>query len=503
MLINAIRSFALVLCFLALVSACDKTNPNNPLPPQKPNVVLILADDLGIGDVGIYRQGPIQTPHIDQLARNGVKFTQAYVTHPVCSPSRAGLITGLYQQRHGWEFNVAQRDKEYGMSTEVNTMADTLSEIGYKNALIGKWHLGHQRQHHPLNRGFHDFFGVLDGGTSYINSNEPGTSFVSINSSISQRAPLDRPNAIYRNFNEVKIDDYLTDVFTDEAVNFIRENQHQPFFLFLSHITPHTPLQTIDKYSKRYEHLSNNRARIYASMVASLDDSVGRIVKELETLGLSENTLIVFASDNGCASYIEGACSNAPYSGFKRFHHEGGIRVPFIMSWHKFLPRGETYNHPVITLDLYSTFVAAAGRVGFSTIDSVNLIPFVKRKINSSPHEYLYWRSGPTHAIRDERWKLMRYSIAAYTDGDLGDDGRLTPPKGGWPHTFSSEKVTLLFDLKSDPSEQNNLADEHPEVVERLTAQYETWASSLAKPMIPAIRSTLTEINGTTVQLIF
>ena len=485
------------------MSACDKTTPNDVLRAQKPNIVLILADDLGIGDVGAYRQGPIQTPHIDQLARNGIKFTQAYVTHPVCSPSRAGLVTGLYQQRHGWEFNVAQRDKEFGMSTEVSTVADTLSEMGYQNGLIGKWHLGHQRQHHPVNRGFHNFFGVLDGGTTYINSETPGASFASINSSMTQRAPLKRPNAIYRNFDEVKVDDYLTDVFTEEAVDFIQKNQHRPFFLFLSHITPHTPLQTIEKYSRRYEHISDKRARIYASMVASLDDSVGRIVKELESLGLSENTLIVFASDNGCAGYIEGACSNAPYSGFKRYHQEGGIRIPLIMSWDNFLPRGLTYKQPVITLDLYSTFVAAAGQAGFSSIDSVNLIPFVKKEVNSAPHKYLYWRSGPTYAIRDERWKLMRYSVAPYTARDLGDDGRLTPPKGGWPHELSSEKITLLYDLKADPSEQNNLADVHPEIVKRLTAEYETWASSLAKPMIPAIRSTLADIDGTTVQLIF
>ena len=206
------------------MSACDKTTPNDVLRAQKPNIVLILADDLGIGDVGAYRQGPIQTPHIDQLARNGIKFTQAYVTHPVCSPSRAGLVTGLYQQRHGWEFNVAQRDKEFGMSTEVSTVADTLSEMGYQNGLIGKWHLGHQPQHHPVNRGFHDFFGVLDGGTTYINSDTPGASFASINSSIAQRAPLKRPNAVYRNFDEVKVDDYLTDVFTEEAVDFIQKN---------------------------------------------------------------------------------------------------------------------------------------------------------------------------------------------------------------------------------------------------------------------------------------
>ena len=497
------NSFILMVSLIFSVAGCQPQSPINELEKKRPNIILILADDLGIGDVGIYRNGPIETPNIDALAQNGVKFEQAYVTHPVCSPSRAGLISGLYQQRHGWEFNAAQRDKEYGMSTEVSTIAEALLAQGYETALIGKWHLGHQAKHHPNNRGFKEFFGVLDGGTTYIDSSVTGSSYISVNSKARQAPPTKRPNSIYRNFKKIEVEEYITDAFTNESVDFIRRVKDRPFFLFLSHIAPHTPLQSIDKYTHRYSHIKDQRSKIYASMVSSLDDSVGAIIETLNNLGLSDNTLVVFASDNGCAGYIDGACSNYPYRGYKRFHHEGGIRVPLVMSWPKTLPKTITYKDPVITLDLFATFEAAARSSGSNTIDSVNLLPYLKGKVNSPPHEYLYWRSGPTVAIRDDRWKLIRYNKSTLTKDDLRKDGRLEPPTKGWPNQSPDGQYTMLYDLESDPSESNNLAETHPDIVRRLETAHQQWASTLTTPIIPGIRSTLTEVDGKIVQLIF
>jgi arylsulfatase A-like enzyme len=238
-------------------------------------------------------------------------------------------------------------------------------------------------------------------------------------------------------------------------------------------------------------------------MVASLDDSVAAVVAKLEEIGQRDNTLIVFASDNGCAGYINGACSNAPFAGFKRYHQEGGIRVPFILNWPDGLPGGEIYEHPVISLDLLATFSAAAGKPVL-TEDSVNLLPFLRGDRSGTPHEYLYWRAGPTIAIRDARWKLIRYNKTQLTAADLRADGRLEPPEGGWPTDSPHGQLTLLYDLQNDPGETENLAEEHPGIVVRLAAAHAEWAAGLsATQILPGLRSTLAEMHGESVQLVF
>ena len=282
-----------------------------------------------------------------------------------------------------------------------------------------------------------------------------------------------------------------------------RQLQNEPFFLYLSHTTPHTPLQATEQYLDRYRHIENSGGRVYAAMVDSLDESVRRVIEKLKAIGQYENTMVVFLSDNGCASYINGACSNSPFAGFKRYHQEGGIRVPFVISWPSKLPAGSVYEHPVISLDLLATFTAAAGNPK-STEDSVNLIPFLTGEQSGKPHDYLYWRSGPTKAIRDERWKLIRYNKTDLRLSDLNATGRLNPPEGGWPTGSPHGQVTLLYDLQEDPGETVNLADRHPEIVNRLTEEYEKWASKLAEqPILPAVRSTLAEVHGEWVQLFF
>ena len=463
----------------------------------QPNIVFIFADDLGIGDTGVYGSAVIETPHIDALAAEGVRFTQAYVSHPVCSPSRAGLLTGRYQQRHGWEFNPAGRDVDSGMSLSERTMADILKDAGYATGMVGKWHLGYQGGYHPLARGFDEYFGVLAGGSLFIDPDTPGVESMLVRA----KERTDRI-AIYRGREIVAVDDYLTDVFTEEALAFIDRHQNEPFFLYLSHTTPHTPLQATREYLDRYRNIEDTGTRIYAAMVASLDDSVGRIVRKLDAIGELDNTLIVFSSDNGCAGYINGACSNAPHAGFKRYHQEGGIRVPLIMRWPARFAAGEVYEHPVISLDLLATFSGAAGGAE-TTEDSVNLIPHLSGKAASGPHEYLYWRAGPTLAIRDERWKLIRYNRSEKTSADLRADGRLQPPEGGWPDSSPDGQLTLLYDLNADPGETENLAADHPDVVRTLTGELDRWTETLSKPLLPAIRSTLAEMHGETVQLIF
>ncbi len=471
-------------------------------PPELPNVVLILADDLGYGDLGVYGSDIVSTPHIDALAADGVLFTAGYVSHPVCSPSRAGLITGRYQQRHGWEFNPAGRDVDAGMSVEETTLADRLKATGYHTGLVGKWHLGQQREHHPMSRGFDEYFGVLEGGSIFIDSSLPGVEYGSLRG---EEGPVARRNKVLRGFEEEPIERYLTDVFTDEAVDFIERGaaKDAPFFLFLSHTTPHTPLQATAEYVEAYRHIEDQRSRVYAAMVASLDESVRRVVESLKAAGVYENTLIAFASDNGCAGYIGNACSNGDLFGFKRYHHEGGVRVPFIVSWPQRIEGGSRFDRPVSTLDYMATFTAAAG-AAWETEDSVNLLPYLTGEADGDPHEHLYWRAGPNVAVRDARHKLIRLNRTDLRPSDLRADGRLQPPEAGWPTDSPHGQATFLYDLEADAGERQNLASAHPDIVVRLEEALDAWQAGLAtEQILPGVRSTIRDIDGEWVQLIF
>ena len=331
------------LALLALTACSPGPSQPEAEPTAPPNVVVILADDLGYGDIGANGGTIIQTPHIDALARDGVRLTDGYVSAAVCSPSRAGLYTGRYQERLGFEFNVAQRDDRIGLPTDQRTIADMMKAAGYSTGLVGKWHQGKQKEYHPLSRGFDEYYGMLAGGSVYIDSRVQG-----VEAWPPDRQPIGRSdaNAIFDGFEKVDPPEYLTDVFTRKAGDFIDRHKDERFFLMLTPNTPHTPLQATAKYLDRYRHIEEPNKRIYAAMVASLDDMVGAVVAKLCEHGLEENTLLVFFSDNGCAGYVNNACSNAPLNGFKRFHLDGGIRVPFIFKWPAGLPKGTTFEHP-------------------------------------------------------------------------------------------------------------------------------------------------------------
>ena len=490
-----------------------------PTPPP-PNVIIILADDLGYGDIGANGSTVISTPHIDELAANGIRLTDGYASAAVCSPMRAGLHTGRYQNRFGYEYNPTANyernaDADLGLPVDETTIGDMMREAGYATGLVGKWHLGAREQYHPLRRGFDEFFGLLGGGTSYVDPNdtdahrwprqqpaatEPNT--------IGPATPVtgdrgDGPRAIMDGHEVVEVDEYLTDVFADRAVSFIERHAEKPFFLMLAPNAPHTPIQATDEYVSRFAHIEEEGARIFAAMVSSVDDMVGRVTTTLREHGLEENTLVVFLSDNGCINYMPAViCTNSPLSGGKRYHLDGGIRVPYLLKWPAGLPQGEVYSLPASTLDLYSTMASAVGSEA-RTADSVDLLPYLRGEETAAPHEYLFWRFLPNAAVRSGKWKLWRVDL---TDQDpasvLSRRARLLPEQD-YPPVSAHGQITVLHDLEADIGEQVNVADQHPEVVERLEAALASWEAELAEPMWTSRRSTLAELHGEAIQLYF
>ncbi|MEZ5396095.1 MAG: sulfatase-like hydrolase/transferase [Bryobacterales bacterium] len=490
------RVLTVLSCLVAL--SCG-SQPEQAPSPQPPNIVLIMADDLGYNDIGANGSQIIHTPNIDALARDGIRATDGYVAAAVCSPSRAGLYTGRYQTRFGHEFNPSGRDTEIGMPLDQRTIAQMLKDAGYVTGLIGKWHLGKKREYHPLNRGFDEYFGMLAGGSSYIDSRKEGVS-----SWPAKNAPTERPasSAIFDGFERVQVDDYLTDVFAAKAVDFIDRHKDERFFLMLTPNAPHTPLQATEEYVERYPEVEGEGRRIFSAMVSAVDDYVGDVTAALANHGLEENTLVVFLSDNGCVKYLsEDVCSNDPLSGSKRFHLEGGIRIPYLLKWPAKLPKGSIYSDPIISLDLFSTFAAAAGSDERSQ-DGVNLLPYLRGETAGAPHEYLFWRAKPNMAVRWGKWKMWKVNKSNQKLSDLTVAGERLP-EVDFPQDSPLGQLTVLYDLSADISEQKNLADEHPEIVKKLDAELERWNAELADPLWASNRSTLYELEGQIVQLFF
>ena len=505
---SAVGGFPTALVGLAVcvLGGCQLDVP--PASDERPNIVLIVADDLGYGDVGTYGSRTIATPHIDELASMGVRLTDGYVSAAVCSPTRAGLFTGRYQNRFGYEYNPTANyargpDAELGLPLDQPTLGTLMRKAGYVTGLVGKWHLGARREYHPLNRGFDEFFGILGGGTSYIDSATEGVHSWPRPSSGDRSSPLDA-REVMDGFDVVKVDEYLTDVFAAEAVDFIGRHAAAPFFLALTPTAPHTPIQATAKYVDRFPGIEREGPRIFAAMVSALDDAVGAVVEALRHNSLEHNTLVVFISDNGCINYVsDEICTNAPLSGAKRYHLEGGVRIPFLAKWPARLPQGSVYRQPAIALDLYATFAAAAGipSDAMDSPDSVDLIPYLAGEMADPPHEFLFWRSAPNIAVRWGRWKLWRVDRTDL-DPESMRVARLLP-EVDYPPDSPNGQLTVLFDLSADIAERRNLADAHPEIVDRLERELEAWNLELVEPLWTSRRSTIDRVDGQLVQLYF
>ena len=407
---------------------------------RSPNIVLILADDLGYAELGCQGCRDIPTPHIDSIARAGVRFTQGYVTSPICAPTRAGLLTGRYQQRFGFETNPGPEkyaDDMFGLPLEQTTLAERLKACGYTTGMFGKWHLGYKPEFTPPMRGFDEFYGFLGGTHNYL----PG----------GRRCELRRGMEPVLDEKE-----YLTDAFGREAVAFIRKNKTNPFFLYLAFNAVHAPLEASEKYLKRVEGIGDARRRTYAAMTVAMDDAVGRVLETLRAEGLEENTLIFFLSDNGGPT-PQTTSSNAPLRGVKGQVWEGGIRVPFLAQWKGRLPAGTVFTEPVASLDIAPTLLAAVGRTAKpeDKFDGTDLLPYLSGRKTGRPHEVLYWRINAKQALRFGDWKLVRER-----------------EQDRWE----------LYDLANDIGETTDLADKMPEKVRELEKAWQAWNAELQAP---------------------
>ncbi len=463
---------------------------------RPPNIVLILADDLGWNDISMNGPNPTtQTPNIDALAAEGVTFSQGYAANGTCAPSRAALMSGRYGTRFGFEFTptpagfmpvvglvsgtrdrplappgVANTEEsslgfnEMGMPPSEITLAELLADQGYHTVHIGKWHLGGANGMAAHDQGFAESLLMASG----LYGRRDDEDVIQARQDFD---PIDRFLWAALNFAAsfnggpaFEPPKYLTDYYTDEAVKVIEANKDRPFFLYLAHWAPHTPLQAAREDYEALSDIELHRERVYAAMIRSLDRGVGRVMEALQANGLDENTLVMFTSDNGGAGYIGLPDVNDPYRGWKITLFEGGIRVPYLARWPAKLPAGATYDAPVHHFDMYATAAAAAGAElpTDRIIDGVDLTQLVVTGADTTDaaHEYLFFRSGAAQAVRDERWKLM---VSA-------------PP--GLP------RKEWLFDLTAD-GEWTDLLEAHPEIADRLRGVLETHNSEQAEPLWP------------------
>ncbi len=429
------RSLAMLLLSVAL--PCEAVQGADP---ERPNVLVILIDDTGWGEIGFQGADDIPTPHMDSIAAEGVRFTQGYVAATYCSPCRAGLLTGKYPTRFGHEFNSASRNG--GLPLDQVTMADRVKELGYATCAVGKWHLGEGLEYRPTERGFDEFYGTV-----------ANTPFFNPPNFVDSRVGLE--------VQPVKDEDfYLTDALGARAVEWLREHEDEPWFLYLPFNAQHAPLQAKQKYIDRFAHVQDEKRRLFSAMMSAMDDAIGGVLQQVRDSGQDENTIVFFLSDNGGPTQST-TSRNGPLRGFKSTTWEGGTRVPFCVRWTGHLAAGEVYEHPVIQLDILPTCLAAAGVEADPSweMDGVNLLPYLTGENQERPHQTLYWRFGDQWAIRD---------------GDL----KLVVARGG-----SGEPE--LYDLAEDIGETENLAAERAADAQRLFAMWSEWSAQQAEPLAP------------------
>jgi arylsulfatase A-like enzyme len=434
----------------AIVTAWLMLGGQSVVGEGKPNIVIILADDLGYADLGCQGCKDIPTPHIDSIATSGVRFTDGYATHPYCSPSRAGLMSGMYQHRFGFETNSGPElyaAPNFGVPRSVPILAERLKHVGYATGMVGKWHIGFREGLRPHERGFDFFYGFLSGARSYYPDGQYGPS-----------SPILRNGKIVNDETE-----YLTDAFAREAVEFIDGCGDEPWFLYLAFNAVHTPMEATEEYEARFPGITDRRRRTLAGMLAAMDDAVGRVLAKIRTHGEEEETIVFFYSDNGGIP-SKNASFNHPLRGYKGQVFEGGIRVPFLAEWKGTIPSGQVFEEPVMGFDVHATALAAAGvEVAFShrqqsddrqrwqdataTLDGVDLLPYLTGETQGRPHERLFWRDSRQHAVRLGDWKLVK-------------------PRTGPP---------ALFNLAEDLGEQENLVASQPEKLQELQAAFAEW----------------------------
>ena len=455
---------AVATCCAALTGAAED---------RRPNILLIVADDLGYADVGFHGVEDIPTPNLDALAARGVRFSNGYVSGTWCSPTRAGLLTGRYQQRFGVRGHEGTPDE--ALSLEETTLADRLKAAGYATGAIGKWHLGTGPEFHPLERGFDEFFGFLRGAHNFW----PGVPLILFPDrtgrgpyieEIEQRAMGGRQ--ILRGRGHVAEEAYLTDAFGREAVSFIERHASEPFFLYLSFNAVHTPMQaTVDRLAS-FATTAHPVRRVYNAMTLAMDEAIGAVFEQLRRSGIEDDTLAFFISDNGGPTVLRfayNASDNSPLRGSKGSTLEGGIRVPFVVSWPGGLPSGMRYDEPAIQLDFLPTALAAAGVPVDAEweLDGVNLLPYLRGEASGRPHELLFWRSIRQMAVRGGDWKLVTYQ-AGFDAGDIPRDGPL-------------DQVTpyRLYNLAGDVGETEDLSEREPERVAELLAHWTDWNAQM------------------------
>ena len=462
-----------------------------------PNILLILADDLGRNDISLYGSRAVSTPRIDGIARNGVAFDEAYVASPVCSPSRAAILTGRYPQRFGFQFQMHDRylanrleylgfkyfvdshpwlprqvekvprqediDRQ-GLPPSEITIAEMLRARGYSTALIGKWHLGWDEENKPCSFGFDQQYGFFDSHSLYAPEGTEGITDQKIAGDFTDqymwKDGRNGPHGIFRNCEPIEEGEHLTDAITRESIAFIRQNRSTPFFLLAAYNAPHTPLQAPDHYVEMFMQEPDPVKRVYYAMIRQLDDAVGRLLDELKDQELLEKTLVIFLSDNGGAAYTL-TTDNGPLRGGKITDFEGGLKVPFFMSWKGKIFPGEKYEQPVIAMDVFTTIASAAGcpLPGMRTIDGVDLLGFIDTD-TLMPHPHLFWQRGSSKAVRSGDWKLV------------------------WNTEFGD---TLMYDIHFDPEEKFDLYTRDRRRARALISIHDGWSEQLPAALWPPI----------------
>jgi arylsulfatase A-like enzyme len=444
------RPAFLLIAGIGFAGFAFHATPAHAADAKKPNILVIVADDLGYGELTV--QGftkEIPTPNIDSLAANGTRFTSGYVSGPYCSPTRAALLTGRYQQRMGHEFNpgpAATAGTKVGLDVTQKTAGDRFKAAGYATAWIGKSHLGYEPEFHPLKRGFDHYFGFLGGAHDYLDWDGKGAG----------RDP------IQRNGKALEQGDYLTEAIGREACEFIGKNKGTPWFTYLAFNAVHAPLEATAKYDARFPSITEPKRKKFAAMLSALDDAVGTVLTKLRETEQENDTLIFFISDNGGPTPST-TSANGPLRGFKAQTWEGGIRVAWMVQWKGHVPAGKVDGRPVIQLDILPTALAAAGIEPQADwkLEGVNLLPYLTGDKPDAPHEALYWRFGQQIAIRKGDWKLVKAPGGGVQQG--ANSG------------VASTQGAQLYNLAKDIGEQTNLADKEPEKVKELAAAWDEW----------------------------